>query len=232
MLQVREWLGGITAQGLFTFVTAVATVVLAVFTGLLVSVTGDLHKATEAATKVAMATDRPYLFSFSGWVKQEPIVSESPGFQGGIGSISCEIQNFGKGPAVISEIRARLKFAQPVLPSPARFDDCFKIAVGQKVIPPGERTNFFVRLLDSISSNDVDNMYDENVLAQLYCYGVICYCDIHGNPGWTTFGFHRTRGKRPDENMPGWLWVMGPEEYNRIGVGRFDKTEEASPDTK
>ena len=172
-----------------------------------------------------MATDRPYLLSFSGWVRQEPMPSYYPELQSGIAVISCDVQNFGKGPAIITEIRASLKYDQRVLPSPAQFDDCLNIGVGQKVIPPGERTNFIVRLAQVITPNDVANMYDFDWPARLYCYGIIYYRDIYGNPSWTTFGFHRTRGKGADENMPGWLWVMGPEEYNRTGLGLFAATD-------
>jgi hypothetical protein len=50
---LKAWIAGITAQGVFNFVIAFATGLLAIFTWKLVSVTRDLHTATVEATKVA-----------------------------------------------------------------------------------------------------------------------------------------------------------------------------------
>jgi len=55
--KIWEWIGSISAEALFTAITGIATVVLAVFTGQLVCVSRDLHQATEAALHV----NRPFL---------------------------------------------------------------------------------------------------------------------------------------------------------------------------
>ena len=56
MWKVWEWIVNITSQGFFTFITTVATIFVAVYTGRLVKVTSDLKTATNAATDAANKT--------------------------------------------------------------------------------------------------------------------------------------------------------------------------------
>jgi hypothetical protein len=177
----------------------------------------DQARIANTTTAVMVAQDRPYLLAFSGWVKEltMPIVFDKEGASH-ISGISCDLHNYGKGPAIITEIRAKLIYAIPDFPSPPRFNDCVPQPLGQKVIPPNEQTNFIVRMRQFNAGAD---MFDDKRPERLYCYGVILYIDLHGTTSWTTFGFQRDFLRGANEAIPGWMWVMGPKEYNQIGIG-------------
>jgi hypothetical protein len=55
--EVWEWILGFSAQGFFNFITAAATLAMAVFSYLLVRITRELHRATEGALYI----NRPFL---------------------------------------------------------------------------------------------------------------------------------------------------------------------------
>jgi hypothetical protein len=175
---------------------------------------------TYQIAEVALHRDRPFLFSFSGRVKEQPpaAASEIPEFRYAIGSVSCDIQNFGGGPAIITEIVARLRFGPPpYFATPVSFADCHPLHRGQKVVPPNDRTNFIVMLQDGIQGDDVSKMYDEKSTKRFSCYGIIRYHDVYGKkPYETSFGFHREFGRGADEAELRWTWVDGPEAYNRF----------------
>jgi hypothetical protein len=215
-----------------TVVMAVATMMLVWFNFQLVRVTRELHQATQAATEatkqsakaadksaeaaeIALHKDRPYLFSFSGRTEDilNPRNPHIPELKETIGSVSCDLENSGTGPAVISEIVARLRFGpQPFFPDPPSFADCYPIRLGQRVVPARERTNFIV-LAGVHSPVEQDPATSE----RLSCYGIIRYTDVSGRMRYeTTFGFWRDFGIKADETEARWTWVDGPESYNRF----------------
>jgi hypothetical protein len=98
--KVGEWIiasiASMSAQGWSNFVIALATVFLAIFTGQLVCVTRDLHKATEAALHI----DRPFLLVTN--VQCPAFSSEGSGNEIlYIYEFEVCLRNFGVGPADI-----------------------------------------------------------------------------------------------------------------------------------
>jgi hypothetical protein len=89
--KIWEWITNISAQASFTFVTTVATVLLAIFTGLLVSVTRDLHRAT-------LHVDRPFLLVTG--VSCTNVVRDGRGDSAWHHyTFTITMRNFGVGPA-------------------------------------------------------------------------------------------------------------------------------------
>lgn len=88
--KIREWIANISSQAFFNFITAAATAILAVFTGQLVCVTRDLHKATEAALHV----NRPFLLVVE-------VRCDETKFANGVLThrFAVVMRNFGVGPA-------------------------------------------------------------------------------------------------------------------------------------
>jgi hypothetical protein len=90
-----------------TVIMAIATVFLAIFNSRLVGVTKDMHEATKdaaVAAERALHLDRPFLlagsFELKNFHAESRRVAATFGFR-----------NWGKGPAFVIEIRARLSIA-------------------------------------------------------------------------------------------------------------------------
>ena len=147
--RVWAWIASTSAQGFLNFLVAAATIALAIFTGKLVSVTRDMHIATEAATKVAalaLNANRPFLFvqeptihfygeskSIRGFVKsiqalalgQKSDITKDPLSQSSIyknanAQIAFDIKNRGKGVAIIESTRVRLVIGEGLIKKPGR----------------------------------------------------------------------------------------------------------------
>ncbi len=138
---IRERVGRITAQGFFSFITAVATAILAVFTGLLVCVTRDLHKATEATLHVG----RPFLLVTDVAVR----VSHSDPDIGPSVAVKfihhfyfdIAIKNFGVSPADILDVTSTAEPLDPPKPPDYRDPAVAYENVGQlndSIVSPGE----------------------------------------------------------------------------------------------
>jgi hypothetical protein len=89
--------------------------------------------ATEA-TVLALNASRPYIWVRKIEGEKGPPNPQLPELTDTIISANCFIQNLGKGPAFIVEVRATLKFSYPPLALPANFSDCGKVHVLQPVV--------------------------------------------------------------------------------------------------
>jgi hypothetical protein len=100
--KIWEWIAGMSAQGLFNFIMAIATILLAIFTGQLVCVTRDLNEATSAAamaSEAALHAERPILVIMN--IKANIVYVERLGGRRLFADI--QIRNCGKGPAIIKK---------------------------------------------------------------------------------------------------------------------------------
>jgi hypothetical protein len=175
------------------------------------------------AAELALNANRPYI-----WVKKiegqkgPPNPDLPPEVTDIIASANCFIQNLGKGPAFIIEVRGTLKFTYPPLPMPASFSDCGRVHILQPVVTEAEPTNFFVPsrggslfVMSPCGSVDTSHVNDPNNRGRFVCYGVIRYRDVYGNRYESTFGYHRQWLTFGDPDKFQWLFVRGPDEYNR-----------------
>lgn len=182
------------------------------FSGLLVIVTALQLRLV----KRALANERPFL-----WVRKvdkghDPPDPELPEeFHDVVSYASCIVQNLGGRGAIISEVRARLKFGYPILPLPPNFADCIEVPVLQPMVTASEPTNFIVRLSTPFLHKEVvAKMLDPEAQERFFCYGVIRYKDPAGFSYKTTFGFHCQR-LSDDKIHFDWQFVPDHQGYNR-----------------
>ena len=110
---------------IFTAVAAVATVATALFNRQLVSVTREMVDATKSASKAAdksadaaesaLHADRPFLLMSD---RPEPRYFDPKARKDNVFAFTmakCCLRNFGKGPAILSKVVARMKIADNLL---------------------------------------------------------------------------------------------------------------------
>lgn len=164
--QAWEWLNGITAQGFFTFVTAAATVLMAIFTGLLWCVSDQQKELAQAAEKIelrsvkasehALDINRPFLLvtGIKGWISHvDPmeIAPEMP-FRHHF-YFDIAIRNYGVSPADIVDYTADADLFDPPYRDPypvygevGQFND--------SVISPAESILEKVKAAHSLTDNE------------------------------------------------------------------------------
>ena len=176
-----------------------STILLAVFTGLLVCVTRDLQVATEAALHI----NRPFIL-----IPKVARLSPNDEF------VSCVYQNSGSGPADIVEIIARLdQFYQPIDIPPAMYVPSVSYSgpgwqISDPIIPAG-------KVAERPICVDFDLTRFEGV------YGPVN--PPNTSPRIAVHGRIKYRGGPPNEFylthffywLIGDLFFKGPEELNR-----------------
>ncbi len=141
--KVGKWLSGISAQAIFNLVTAMATVLLAIFTWKLVVVTRDMHTVTKLALKV----DRPYLIlehaQLTGVLPGDDPVIKEPRQLGELTlpprffpRVVLTFRNYGKGPVIFKEGLIRIDTFS-TLPAPRDFSGCEPIGLQVNAVRAG-----------------------------------------------------------------------------------------------
>jgi len=159
---------------------------------------------TDSSIQIAKAPHRPYL-----WIKE---ITNSPNleFTEDIEAAyaSCKVMNLGSGPAFITEVKARLRYARGNrFPSPPNFVDCSKCPILHPIVTESAPTNFIVMLKpDSVKNRE----------GGAICYGIIRYRDVFGDFYTLTFGYQMLFSQINDDSpvMQG-KFFLGPDEYNR-----------------
>jgi hypothetical protein len=169
------------------------------------------------AARLALKANRPFL-----WVRKVEGENDIPTTAPDLGAefadpnivtlTNCSVQNLGKGPAFIIEVKARLKFTPNPLPLPPTFDDCLVVEVLQPVVTESEPTIFPIRG-GGVDTQDALKMVDTNAAEKFACYGKIRYRDVFGNTYRATFGFSRQFLRRSAGDAFRWEFVPSPK-YN------------------
>ncbi len=171
-------------QIFFTLITTIATVYMAIFTYRLVTVTKDMHMATDAANriaKLALDADRPYLLVEKASLQGFDDIKETDG-------ASFTFKNFGKRPALITRIVLRLDHVQVNhYPPKGDFSKCVEKPSTVYAVGAGEvfqtKTDASHGWEESLNIEDI-----RQGKRVLICYGCLYYTDaIDGAPHETGF---------------------------------------------
>lgn len=198
--QIYDWSAGITAQGFFNFVIAVATVFLAIFTCKLVRVTRDMHKATQSAAdaaehsatvsqrsadaaiksaglaELALRIERPYLpieeIKLRGFDQQNQtsFIPDLP-----LISATIIFRNYGRGAARIEEIIGAMKVVDGPLPV-RDYSGCTELKIDREVIGADQLLTTY----ETFSISESDRNLIREGKKQLVVYGRVKYTGFTG----------------------------------------------------
>jgi len=165
-------------------------------------------------TKLALQSDRPFVLPVMVIPVPSAFVPEGIGI--------CRIKNFGKGPAIVVEIVARLKATDRPFPLPAEFSDCLPVTmIEREVIGASESITFWATYSGSNQdiSDAVDATFDTLMIQgakRLTLYGEIRYRDVFNNSYSTWFGFlYLAKGATLDGKAIYLNLFANGKDYNR-----------------
>jgi hypothetical protein len=187
---------------------------IADFTGLLVIV-GALQflitgiaiyiaiKSTKAAQQSAIAANRalkitrPYIF-----VSHAKLTGVDSAVPTDI-RVQFRVENLGKGPAIIVEAKGNITHSLPVVDD---FSNCTTLNPKVPIVKADTLTKKVIHG-ERPTPIQIDAIQKEEL--KIFCYGIISYKDILGNPYKTTFlwEYRFTLQRR--------YMITGPDEYNR-----------------
>ncbi|MFZ0676869.1 hypothetical protein [Candidatus Binatus sp.] len=167
-----------------TWLEALATILLVIYAAWQTSFVDRSTKAAEDAAKaatLALNAERPYLL---------PVQAED-NLPALLQIATVTIKNFGKGPAIISEIVAHFGLDDPAFPIPADFSRCVPVTrITRKVISPDDSLTFDVETKEDL--REAIHMTVPSFMVidlRLTLRGIIRYQDVFKQPHTTTFGF-------------------------------------------
>jgi hypothetical protein len=174
------------------------TLVLAVFTGLLVFVSGlqgyfllradktarIAANAAKASADAAIATERARLYlveTHSNFLYIINVVSAYSGPVEGatistIPAIKVRFKNYGKSPGTLQAICCELKFS----PNPFDFICSPRNNISEAIIEPGDSTDEITCIIDPLTVQEANEI--KNGIAYLWLYGRAYYKDIFEQP--------------------------------------------------
>jgi hypothetical protein len=194
--------GILTSQQFFNFLLAVGTFLIAFFNYNLLLL-----------DRPVLVVDRPQGRFLSPKDRQK---AREEGHVFIVASARCAFRNVGKGPAIVSQIIAKMKLHID-LPLPPNFNDCTEANVAKKepVIPPGTDSDFFVLFPSPSGCSEQEWKDITDGKMKLVLYGKIFYKGMFPRKRYeATFGFVY---EPPDSSFgSGNVFRFGRTEYNVV----------------